>query len=332
MTPPALPKPTILVVDDTVENLRVLSIALTKQGYDVRGVVNGAMALRAAQADPPDLILLDIRMPGMDGYEVCRCLKEANQTREIPIIFLSALGDSLDKVQAFAVGGADYVTKPFQLDEVLVRVKNQLDVRVAHNMVQEINHILEQQVQARTAELAIANQTLRQEIEDRKRIEADLRESEARYRLVADNITDLVGLHDLQGRFIYVSPSCDRLLGYAAPDLMEKPLYDLIHGEDRERVHLQIQAGLNHREILQLVYRVQNKAEHELWLETSVRPIINAQGQVEQFQTASRDVTKRMAIAEQLRRQALYDDLTQLPNRTLFMDRVSYALHHWSLD
>jgi len=116
----------ILIVDDTPANLNVLSAILGKRGYRVRPAINGALALKAAQKAAPDLILLDVQMPGLDGYEVCRQLKGDPQTRDIPVIFISALDDVLDKVEAFQVGGVDYITKPFQIEEVLARVENQL--------------------------------------------------------------------------------------------------------------------------------------------------------------------------------------------------------------
>ena len=116
----------ILIVDDTPANLNVLSAILGKRGYRVRPAINGALALKAAQKAAPDLILLDLQMPGLDGYEVCRQLKADAQTRDIPVIFISALDDVLDKVEAFEVGGVDYITKPFQIEEVLARVENQL--------------------------------------------------------------------------------------------------------------------------------------------------------------------------------------------------------------
>ncbi len=113
----------ILVVDDTPANLNVLSTILTQQGYKVRPANSGELALIVTQHAAPDLILLDIQMPGLDGFEVCKRLKESDHTRDIPIIFISALDDVLDKVEAFEVGGADYITKPFQILEVLARVE-----------------------------------------------------------------------------------------------------------------------------------------------------------------------------------------------------------------
>ena len=119
----------ILIVDDTPANLRLLSNMLSEQGFKVRSVINGPMALTAIRAAPPDLVLLDINMPGMNGYEVCDQLKADPATREIPIIFISALDEVHDKVKAFTVGGVDYITKPFQFEEVLARVKTHLALR-----------------------------------------------------------------------------------------------------------------------------------------------------------------------------------------------------------
>ena len=140
------PKKDILIVDDTPDNLHVLSQMLSQQGYKVRPVTNGARALTAAQTLPPDLILLDIRMPHMDGYEVCERLKADAQTHDIPIIFISALSETQDKVKAFAIGGVDYVTKPFQLEEVLARVETHITLRDLQKQLQEANQRYEREL------------------------------------------------------------------------------------------------------------------------------------------------------------------------------------------
>ncbi len=123
------PLATILVVDDKPENLQLLSQILGRAGYRVQVVGDGRAALHASQIDPPDLILLDIMMPEMDGYELCRQFKAAPQTRNVPIIFISALSGPFDKAHAFAAGGIDYITRPFQTDEVLTHVRTHLTIR-----------------------------------------------------------------------------------------------------------------------------------------------------------------------------------------------------------
>lgn len=160
-------KADILLVDDTPENLRLLSTALIQKGYKVRSVINGRMALMGAKAAPPDLILLDICMPGMNGYEVCTHLKDDPATADVPIIFISALDEVIDKVQAFAVGGVDYITKPFQFEEVLARVQNQLTIRQLRRSLESLNGQLEERVQERT-------QALEREIQERKRAQNEL--------------------------------------------------------------------------------------------------------------------------------------------------------------
>lgn len=176
------PNANILVIDDQLENLRTLSEILQRKGYQVRQATNGKIALKTATSQPPDLILLDIRMPMMDGYAVCAALKQSPQTREIPVIFLSALGEVSDKVKAFNLGGVDYITKPFQAGEVLARIDNQLNIRQQQRQlaelvqqVQQLNASLENQVQAQTMELQQAlqyEQTLKA-ISDRVRDSLD---------------------------------------------------------------------------------------------------------------------------------------------------------------
>ena len=121
-------KTDIVIVDDNTDNLRILAGILKNQGYQARPVSQGAMALDAVFAKPPDMILLDIMMPEMDGYEVCRELKAAPETRDIPIIFITALDELEEKLKAFAAGGVDYITKPFQEAEVLARIETHLSL------------------------------------------------------------------------------------------------------------------------------------------------------------------------------------------------------------
>ncbi|MEJ6483785.1 response regulator [Nostoc punctiforme UO1] len=137
-------KKNILVVDDTPDNLRLLSAMLTAQGFEVRKALNGKMALTACQMVLPDVILLDINMPGMDGYQVCQQLKADDKTCEVPVIFISALDDVVDKVKAFDVGGVDYIAKPFHGAEVVLRIENQINLRLLQVRLQEKNFLLQE--------------------------------------------------------------------------------------------------------------------------------------------------------------------------------------------
>jgi two-component system, sensor histidine kinase and response regulator len=170
MNSPTAAKGNILIVDDTPDNLRLLSSTLTEHGYKVRSVINGAMALMGAQAAPPDLIVLDIKMPDMDGYEVCQRLKENQQICDIPVIFVSALDEVFDKVKAFTSGGVDFIQKPFQVEEVLARIENQLIIRRLQLQLQAQNQKL-QQTQTNLLQALKQERSLKQRIEEMAAIE-----------------------------------------------------------------------------------------------------------------------------------------------------------------
>ncbi|KAF3884683.1 MULTISPECIES: ATP-binding protein [Nostocales] len=191
-------KADILVIDDTPENLNLLSAMLMAQGYKVRSVTKGSTGLRGASAAPPDLILLDVNMPEMNGYDVCQQLKANERTREIPVIFISALGDVLDKVKAFAVGGVDYITKPFQVEEVLARIENHLTIRK-----------LQKQLQAQ-------NTQLQQEIRERQQAE----EKFSKAFRSSPNPIAIVTI--TEGRFIDVNPSFLRMSGYSLEEVIDR--------------------------------------------------------------------------------------------------------------
>lgn len=157
---PSLPA-SILVVDDTPANLQVLAGMLKNRGYKVRPVPSGKLALLAAERDPPDLILLDINMPEMNGYEVCELLKSDERLSRIPVIFISALTEQLDKVKAFATGGVDYLTKPFQMEELHARIETHLKLSR-----------LQTELEATNAQLATVNQRMSHDLKAAAKIQA----------------------------------------------------------------------------------------------------------------------------------------------------------------
>jgi putative nucleotidyltransferase with HDIG domain len=152
-------KGNILAIDDTPESLKLLTDLLKAGGYEVRSAISGQLALNAARLNPPDLVLLDIRMPDMDGFEVCRRLKAQAETQDIPVIFLSALSETSDKVQSFEIGAVDYVTKPYQRQELLARVHTHLELS-------RLRLHLEEVVKERTAELITSEEKLRSSLLD----------------------------------------------------------------------------------------------------------------------------------------------------------------------
>lgn len=228
-------KGNVLIVDDTLPNLRLLSIMLTNHGYQVSEAMDGPSALESVRLDPPDMILLDIRMPGMNGYEVCQRLKADEKTRNIPVIFVSALDEQTEKVQGFAVGGVDYITKPFQVKEVLARLETHLTLRRlqrqleaqniqlqqeiadrtrAEEALQAAKEALEARVQERTAELAAANLSLNNELQERKRGEAErerllvqVRKQAQQVREIMNTVPEGVLLMDANHRVIMANPA-----------------------------------------------------------------------------------------------------------------------------
>jgi signal transduction histidine kinase len=173
-------KPVILAVDDDANNLAVVRDFLTEDNYNYTVLMaeDGESAVSRADYALPDLILLDIMMPGIDGYETCRRLKRQESTRDIPVIFMSALAESGHKVKGLEAGAVDYVTKPLQQDELLVRVGVHLSIRELNRRLKEANELLEARVEARTFDLAVANRELKEEIAERQAAQEQLRQSQ----------------------------------------------------------------------------------------------------------------------------------------------------------
>lgn len=213
----------ILVVDDTRENLRLLSDLLSSQGYDVRPVPNGRGAISSARYRVPDLILLDILMPDMDGYATCQALKADDRTCDVPIIFISALDNTFDKVKAFDRGGVDYITKPFQEDEVLARVKTHLTIRQFQQQLQEQNVLLQQK---------------NTQLEEQKR---ELRESEARFRGLSEATFEGIVMHD-EGRIIDGNRMLEDIFGYQRAEILGKNALEFLTAEFRDMALERIRA------------------------------------------------------------------------------------------
>jgi signal transduction histidine kinase len=202
---------TILIVDDTPANLGVIVESLEGHGYRILVATRGAEALRRAEYAQPDLVLLDVMMPDLNGFEICRQLKAQPRTRDIPVIFMTSLGTVEDKLTGFAIGAVDYVTKPLHVEEVRARVDTHLSLRSMHielerqnAQLQEYQRGLEFKVAERTAELSDANHRLRVEIEERRRAEEEVRrlnaELEAR---VAERTAQLTTANEELEAFAY---------------------------------------------------------------------------------------------------------------------------------
>lgn len=203
-------KTQILVVDDQPSNLRFLSDVLSQEGYSVIRAISGHLALNYALASPPDLILLDIMMPEINGYEVCRKLKENSQTKDVPVIFLSVLDQTSEKVTAFRVGGTDYITKPFQVEEVLARIENQLTIK----------------------RLQIQLQTQNQHLQETESLLASILNSSL------DGIIALASVRDAHGnirdfKYLLLNKSAEKLIHRTADDLVGKYLLKELPGHQK---------------------------------------------------------------------------------------------------
>lgn len=272
----------ILIIDDTPANLRLLSATLIQQGYKVRSATNGKIALDGIKYFVPDLILLDILMPEMDGYEVCTRLKTNTLTRDIPVIFISAIERVIDKVKAFGIGGADYITKPFKVEEVLARVEQQLQLR---------------NLQKRLAE---QNMRLQQALVERKQLED-------RYRSMFENSVDGIFQSTPEGRFLRVNKALARIYGYASPEEMIAAIADInqqvyIHAGRLYEFAAFLEQYDTVSDFESQVYR---KDGSIIWVSEDVRAVKDENGNLLFYEGTVKDITARKQAEDQLRQERL---------------------------
>ena len=289
-------KSDILIVDDTQENLVTLRRILTEQGYKVRPAINGTLALQMARKAIPDLILLDIRMPGMDGYEVCRRLKADAATCEIPVLFLSALDDTEAKVKAFEVGGVDYITKPFHVEEVIARVQTHVTLRR-----------IQKQLQDHVVELAQTNAAL-------------IREKYITDTFMA-TIPDYIYFKDRQGHITRANHAHAFQFGLRNPaEEIGKTDFDFIPEEAAQVRYDQeqqiIQTG-------QALIGVEEPDAHGEWLLTTKMPLRDEHGDIIGTFDISRDITA-LKQAQKALEQAYAEILTL--NDQLKRENLGYYL------
>jgi PAS domain S-box-containing protein len=244
-----IPTANLLVIDDQPENLNLLSAILVERGYKVRSVTKGSTGIRGAQAAPPDLILLDVNMPQINGYQVCQHLKSDDRTRNIPIIFISALEDVLDKVRAFQAGGIDYITKPFQVEEVLARIEAHLTIGNLQKQLQ------------------VQNIQLRQEMTRRELVEERFTKA---FRVSPAPIA-IATLDSV--RFIDVNPSFLKMTGYTLEEVIGHTVYELnLQGEGDSLAQL-LARVLENNSLHNQEFEFENKAGESIVVLLSVETI-----------------------------------------------------------
>jgi PAS domain S-box-containing protein len=231
----------IMIVDDVPANLKLLTEIVSSYGFEVRPASSGQLALRSVAAEAPDLILLDVRMPEMDGYEVCRRLKSDVNSRSIPVIFISALDEAEDKVRGFEEGGVDYITKPFQPEEVLKRIETHLSLRRLQQRLETQNRRLQQEVaeRARAEEELLRHRAeleelvnartadLRQEVQRRRRAEEVLGESARFLQTLMDAIPNPIYYKDLNGIYQGCNRAFETYLGRDKGEIVGASVYDI---------------------------------------------------------------------------------------------------------
>ncbi len=219
----------ILIVDDDTESLALLTSTLEAEGYELRPAESGQLALALAATEPPDLILLDIRMTGMDGFEVCRRLKACEETRDIPLMFITSAREVEERVEGLRLGAVDFINRYFRPEELLARVRTHLELG-------RLRADLEKQVAQRTAELRKANERLQEELAQRRLTEQALRESEERFRSLADTAPVAIWLTGPDRLGSFFNKRALTFAGRTMKDLIGDRWTELVHPDDRDGV------------------------------------------------------------------------------------------------
>ena len=292
----------ILAVDDSPDVRNLLSDILVKGNYRIRTASDGHTALESIANEIPSLILLDITMPDMDGYEVCQHLKNDERTAGIPVIFISGLHNTADKIKGFNAGGVDFVTKPFQPKEVLARIKIHLELQYLQKQLEEQNICLTQEITERkrieedlkkhknNLEELVAERTaeLQREICERKKVEE-------LYRTLTEN--SLAAIFIIQdSKFCFINTSAIAFAGYSAEELIGRNSYSIVHPEDREKVKgLSMMLGGNSTPY---EYRILNKQGQIRWITQILCPI-HYEGKPAILGNAI-DITERKELEEEI--------------------------------
>ncbi|MBE9176266.1 response regulator, partial [Synechocystis salina LEGE 06155] len=287
---PTTASPTILIVDDQPSNLKILTKIIVSAGWQVRIAVAGQAAIAECRQQPPDLILLDVMLPDLNGFEVCRILKHLPTTQNIPILFMTALTNATDKVKGFQSGGVDYITKPFHSEEVLARLRVHWRIRqmeqilsLQNQQLQELNTQLKQQVSSRDNQLKVSQETLQRFL---------------------DNAHDLIQSISLSnGQFLFVNQAWLKILGYSFSDLKTLTIFDIIHPDylsHYQTLFTQLKQG-EITELNNLQICLMDKSGEWIYVEGNTKSYVGQDASITTW-GIFRDITERHHIDAELRR------------------------------
>ncbi len=271
---------TVLIIDDTPQDVSLLTRAFTQQTYRVLQSHQAATAIALVQQELPDLILLDVLVAGVHGYDLCRQIKQNSDTADIPIIFTSSRNNAQCKVDAFKAGGADFITKPFQIEEVMVRAQHQMQLRDLQLRLGEQNIRLQLQIQE--------NQEL-----------------EGRYRSMIESSIDGIFQSSLEGKFISVNPAMAAIYGYGSPDELMAQMTNIgaqlyVHPTRRDGLNAYLK---QHGQIVGAESRVYRKDGKKVWISENVRAVKDPHDRILYYEGTVRDVTDRRRMESALRHQ-----------------------------
>ncbi|MGK7942191.1 MAG: diguanylate cyclase [Crocosphaera sp.] len=305
---------TILIVDDQLPNLKILANLLKNNNYKVKKALDGESAIISINKESPDLILLDIKMPDLDGYEVCNQLKSNPKTKDIPVIFISALNEVFDKLKAFDVGGIDYITKPFQEEEVLARIKNQLTIQSQKKLLEK-----------EKKKLILERENLKQKIRKRKETEAILYQSRALISGILtsslDAIAALEAVRDprtaeiMDFRCLVINPIMARVFNQEPEDLIGKLVFKRFIYKNNPNLFPKfievVETGKSLEQDFNYYYQQEQKWYHFIAVKLGDGFAINV-----------RDITMRKNLELELKNIATKDGLTGICNRRTFDETI----------
>ncbi len=284
-------KPVILVVDDQLQNIELLEAYLVPQGYEIIRAANGEEALGRLSGNQIDLILLDVMMPGMDGFEVTRRIRQDDKNRLLPIILVTALRETEDRVKGIEAGCDDFLSKPIDKTELLARIQSLLKVKAYHDLMGNYQKELESEVTRRTKE----KDELVSKLQESEEV---LSASEEKYRSLVENINDVLYTLDTQGNITYISPVVERFTGYKASDLIGKPFTPLIHTDDLSGLMDNLNS-LASGQVEPWDFRVLDKDGRMIFVRSSSRPLYK-HGKVVGITALMTDITDRKLSEEKL--------------------------------